>query len=183
MSLRKRRCGKPAISTLWRLRRRRALPARQGKSLQYKGLWRRAWRFPVPWFWGYEPEVLNQNRGRLRSLPLIPRQYPAKFRLVNTLEHRRSRRFELKLPVEVTRAGAERKLHAGETMNVSSGGILLAGEVDIPIGQSIEYYISLPTGSKSGDVRLRCMGKVLRKNNEMGTLAATLERYEFVRAC
>ncbi len=81
----------------------------------------------------------------------------------------------------VTRAGAETKEQAGETMNVSSGGILLFGEVDVPVGQSIEYYISLPTGEKSGDVRLRCMGKVLRKDDSHGTMAATLERYEFVR--
>ena len=82
----------------------------------------------------------------------------------------------------MTRGGSESRQLAGETRNVSSGGILLSGEVDVPVGQAIEYYISLPTGDKSGDVKLHCMGKVLRKDDGERTLAATLERYEFVRA-
>jgi hypothetical protein len=113
---------------------------------------------------------------------LLLAQYTFRLKCVSTLEQRKSKRFELKLPVAVTRAGSESKEQSAETMNVSSGGILLAGAVDVTVGQAIEYYISLPTGEKSGDVRLRCMGKVLRKDEDLGTLAATLERYEFVRA-
>ncbi len=41
--------------------------------------------------------------------------------------------------------------------------------------------ISLPTGKSMGDVRIRCMGKVVRRDGESQALAATLERYEFVR--
>ena len=52
----------------------------------------------------------------------------------------------------------------------------------VDVGQAIEYLISLPTGQRIGDVRLRCMGKVIRRGGDHHSLAATLERYEFVRA-
>jgi hypothetical protein len=41
--------------------------------------------------------------------------------------------------------------------------------------------ISLPTGRRAGEIRLRCMGTVVRRDAEQQALAATLERYEFVR--
>jgi hypothetical protein len=50
------------------------------------------------------------------------------------------------------------------------------------IGQPIEYMISLPTGGNTGEVRLRCMGKVVRHDEDQNAVAVTLERYEFVRA-
>jgi hypothetical protein len=98
------------------------------------------------------------------------------------IEQRKSKRFELKLPVELTRAGARRVSQVGETKNVSSGGVLIAHPgVSVEIGQPVEYLISLPTGSRIGDVLLRCMGKVVRRDEEQQAIAATLERYEFVR--
>lgn len=79
--------------------------------------------------------------------------------------------------------GSQRITHYGETRNVSSGGVLFTS-VDAPlsIGQSVEYVISLPTGARIGDVRLRCMGKVVRRDDTQQALAATLERYEFIRS-
>lgn len=97
-------------------------------------------------------------------------------------EQRKSKRFELKLPVELVRAGSRRVSHQGETKNVSSGGVLFTHPgAPVEIGQAIEYLISLPTGNRIGNVRLRCMGKVIRRDEEQQSLAATLERYEFVR--
>jgi hypothetical protein len=55
------------------------------------------------------------------------------------------------------------------------------------IGGPVEYVITLSSGH-SGDVNLRCMGKVLRiqeGENEMAEpfiVAASLERYEFMRS-
>lgn len=98
-------------------------------------------------------------------------------------EQRRSKRFELRLPVELVRAGTRRISHVSETRNVSSGGVLISEPTEpIEIGQPIEYLISLPTGKKIGEVRLRCMGTVVRRDRDQQLLAATLERYEFVRA-
>lgn len=65
---------------------------------------------------------------------------------------------------------------------MSSGGVLFNDPAEpIELGQPIEYMISLPTGKTMGDVRIRCMGKVVRRDGENQGLAATLERYEFVR--
>ena len=63
---------------------------------------------------------------------------------------------------------------------MSSSGVLFEVVEPIPVGEVIEYYIALPTGQDpSEDVRLRCVGKVLRSHNQFA--AATMERYEFVR--
>ena len=50
------------------------------------------------------------------------------------------------------------------------------------IGQPIEYMISLPTSKDIGGVRLRCLGKVVRHDDDNSAVAVTLERYEFVLA-
>ena len=51
----------------------------------------------------------------------------------------------------------------------------------VPVGEPIEYVITFPkTPGTRGEVRLRCVGKVLREDSELA-FAATLERYEFVR--
>jgi hypothetical protein len=59
--------------------------------------------------------------------------------------------------------------------------VLFTSETSIAVGEPIEYLITFPkpAGSRS-EVRLRCVGKVLREDPE-SKFAATLERYEFVR--
>lgn len=99
------------------------------------------------------------------------------------MDQRKSRRFDLRLPVELTRAGIRHVSVPGETRNVSSGGVLFTNpDVPLEVGQPVEYYISLPTGKTIGAVRLRCVGKVVRYDKEIQSFAATLERYEFVRS-
>jgi|SRR5947209_20093005 len=97
------------------------------------------------------------------------------------IEQRKNQRFELRLPFEIIRAGASLK-SAGETKNVSSSGVLFTSAVSVEVGEPIEYFITFPKppGSRS-EVKLRCVGKVLRTHMEE-TFAATLERYEFLRA-
>jgi PilZ domain len=96
------------------------------------------------------------------------------------IEQRKNQRFELRLPFEIIRGEARLKA-AGETKNVSSSGVLFTSESPVEVGEPIEYLITFPKppGSKS-EVRLRCVGKVLRNDIE-ATFAATLERYEFIR--
>ena len=100
--------------------------------------------------------------------------------MINLNEQRKHQRFEMKLPFEIIRAGANLKL-AGETKNVSSSGVLFTAETPVEIGEPIEYLITFPkaAGSRT-EVRLRCVGKVVREEPEQ-KFAATLERYEFVR--
>src|SRR5215472_15479222 len=105
------------------------------------------------------------------------------------MEQRRTRRFKLQLPLSITRSGAERVALAGYTKNISSTGVLFTANREPDIGGPIEYVITLNhEGPQS--VNLRCMGKVVRSDRldpraadgqESFQVAATLERYEFVR--
>ena len=100
-------------------------------------------------------------------------------------EQRKSQRFELRLPVELVRSGTRRVSEVGETKNLSSGGVLFTSLTPMSIGDLIEYMITLPSGSSpGGPLRLRCLGKVLRTQpavEDETAVAATLERYEFIR--
>jgi hypothetical protein len=104
------------------------------------------------------------------------------------MEQRRTRRFKLQLPLEITRTGAVRVAAAGLTKNISSSGVLFTAEREPDLGGPIEYVITLNQDGTQA-VNLRCIGKVLRSERmERGRedipayqVAATLERYEFVR--
>ena len=108
------------------------------------------------------------------------------------IDNRKNRRYDLRLPVELVRAGGEQVSNLGETRNVSSGGVLFTSDAPVDVGQPIEYLISLPPGpNREARVRLRCLGKVLRlvqSDSKPGNgshhvgVAATMERYEFVRS-
>lgn len=92
-------------------------------------------------------------------------------------EQRKNQRFDLRLPFELL-SGTKNK---GETRNMSSSGVLFHAPKQMEIGESIEYLITLPRvpGTRV-DVRLRCMGTVVRGEKE-SMFAATLDRYEFQR--
>ena len=95
------------------------------------------------------------------------------------MEHRKNQRFELRLPLEIV--GGRATLSKGETKNVSSCGVLFTAKAAVAVGEPIEYLITLPKArGKRAAVRLRCVGKIVRKD-EASEFAATLERYEFVR--
>jgi hypothetical protein len=105
------------------------------------------------------------------------------------MEQRRTRRFQLQLPLSITRSGAVRVELAGRTRNISSSGVLFTTEREPDFGGPIEYVITL-TRNESQMVNLRCMGKIVRADRVDGgreeaapayRVAATLERYEFVR--
>ena len=105
---------------------------------------------------------------------------------------RKTQRFDLRLPMELVRSGSEPLGRTTETRNVSSGGVLFASESQLPVGQPLEYFLTLPTGGKDPKgVRLHCIGTVIRLEMRSGNqpkdkakpfdVAATLERYEFIR--
>jgi hypothetical protein len=109
------------------------------------------------------------------------------------MDQRKSKRFELRLPMELVRSGASAIGKVTETRNVSSGGVLFASDSQLPIGQPLEYVLTLPSGDRgNGGVKIHCMGTIVRMETrpENGTrsgkdrpfnVAATLDRYEFVR--
>ena len=95
------------------------------------------------------------------------------------MEQRKAQRFDLKLPFELVRSGSDSR--HGETKNLSSSGVLFRSDASLRIGEHVEYVITLPTApSPDEKVRLRCVGKVVRFARRT-EIAATLERYEFVR--
>jgi len=107
------------------------------------------------------------------------------------IEQRRSRRFEIRLPVKIVRRGLPPFSGSGETRNMCSRGVLLVCDAAVEIGQSVEYVITLAAGLRAPwPVNLRCLGKVLRFEsgcpeaedpNRPFRVAASIERYEFVR--
>jgi hypothetical protein len=104
------------------------------------------------------------------------------------MEQRRTRRFKLRLPLSITRAGAERTAAAGYTRDISSNGVLFTTEREPDLACPIEYVITLNPDAPRA-VSLRCIGKVIRAERLEGEagpvpayqVAATLERYEFIR--
>ena len=103
------------------------------------------------------------------------------------MEQRRTRRFKLQLPLSITRSGSERVTVSGQTRNISSSGVLFTSEREPDLGGPIEYLIVLNHEGPQ-PVTLRCMGKVLRAEPMIAggrsasfQVAATLERYEFLR--
>jgi hypothetical protein len=78
---------------------------------------------------------------------------------------------------------------AGCTNNISSGGVLFSTEGQPDFASPIEYVITLARDDQQV-VNLRCMGRIVRADREEPgrdeasqayRIAATLERYEFVR--
>lgn len=104
------------------------------------------------------------------------------------MEQRRTHRFKLRLPLSVTRCGTNRVVTSGYTREISSTGVLFTTEREPDLASPIEYVITLNHDGRQA-VNLRCIGKVLRAERlDRGAnpvpayqVAATLERYEFVR--
>ncbi|MEZ5402555.1 MAG: PilZ domain-containing protein [Bryobacteraceae bacterium] len=106
-------------------------------------------------------------------------------------DQRRNQRFELRLPIELVRSGSSPLGKTSETRNVSSGGVLFSTESQLAVGDPLEYFLTLPTGRDPRGTRLHCVGTIIRTEPRGGrsaqpqerpfNVAATLERYEFVR--
>ncbi len=101
------------------------------------------------------------------------------------MNNRRNQRFVLELPVSFTFPGPDRSAHSGVTRNISSTGVLFLADKVPDLGGAIEYVITLKN-TCDDPLQLRCIGKVVRcekaRFDRGFTVAATLERYEFVRA-
>jgi PilZ domain len=95
-------------------------------------------------------------------------------------EHERAERYDLRLPVLVVREGRTPVCNTGETLNLSSSGVMMTLQTPIASGEAIEYFIqlfALVPGPHA--IRLHCKGRVIRR--EGLTCAATIDRYEFLR--
>ncbi len=73
------------------------------------------------------------------------------------------------------------------TRNISASGVLFTADSHVPLGDYIEYVVTL-TNVRGVEVDIRCTGKVVRAEKATPEptrdgylIAATLERYQFVR--
>jgi hypothetical protein len=99
------------------------------------------------------------------------------------VEQRSARRFSLRLPLAITRAGTAPVSHSCCTRNISSAGVLFVSSQEIA-SDRVEYIVTLASGEDRA-VTIRCLGTVVRNekadSEDAFYIAATLDRYEFVR--
>ena len=104
-------------------------------------------------------------------------------RTMSTLpERRRARRYTVALPLRVVKLRSRKVDVSGETCNVSSGGALFVmGGAPPAEGTEIEFRLTM-----RGAAQLHCKGRVARIQETVGSgtfgIAATIERYRFIRA-
>lgn len=101
-------------------------------------------------------------------------------------EHRTTRRFNLRLPIEVKYSGDSLRQAKAHTRDVSSRGICFYFDAPIEPGSDIEFTLTLPPEiTLTESIRVRCKGKVVRvepppsPGGKVG-IAATIQHYEFV---
>ena len=91
-------------------------------------------------------------------------------------------RFPVKLPIHIKSQTGESD---AETDNVSANGVLFHHDVDMPVGSTVDFTISLPAevvGAQK-DVQVECHGRVVRSNEEGGRrgVAVVIDEYRFER--
>jgi PilZ domain-containing protein len=107
---------------------------------------------------------------------------------MNATDKRRAKRFPMRLPVAVNWDQQKSNKQVVETRDVSSSGVYFEFSSPLEVGATLEFLLTLPEPiTKGSPVRIRCIGKVVRVEKApaagMGHVgvAATIERYEFVR--
>ncbi len=84
--------------------------------------------------------------------------------------------------MQLLRCGSRNLEEFAQTANVSSNGVLFHSDSKPAIGDPLEYVLTLtPELGPRKPVKIYCLGKVVRQDEEAG-IAATLERYEFMKA-
>ena len=106
--------------------------------------------------------------------------------IVPRQELRTTRRFNLRLPVEVKYSADTVKQAKAHTRDVSSRGICFYFDTHIQPGSDIEFTLTLPPEiTLTESIRVRCKGTVVRvdspstPNGKLG-VAATIQHYEFI---
>jgi len=97
-------------------------------------------------------------------------------------EKRRSKRYELRLPVEIVKIAGQPAKAFLHSVNISARGVLVADpDALLQKGQQVEYLVHLPTGTEGVEVAVHCLGTVVRRDAARRSAAITLQRYDFVR--
>ena len=101
-------------------------------------------------------------------------------------DKRRARRFPMTLPVAVRAEEAIAEQATVSTRDISSSGVYFNFDSELQVGTTLEFVLTLPQETTRGiPVQLKCMGKVVRVDRSANAgsvgIAATIERYEFMR--
>jgi hypothetical protein len=104
-------------------------------------------------------------------------------------ERRRTKRFELFLPMQICVSRFNRpEFHSAHLRDISTHGIYFHSEGQIPTGTNMELTFSLPLGREhETKVLVRASGRALRVDALVGEegrvfgVAAALDRIDFVR--
>jgi hypothetical protein len=84
----------------------------------------------------------------------------------------------------VTQIGGSTVERSGETLDISSSGVLFESLTALHPGERVEYVITLLANGP--EVKLRCLGKVLRSDKHADSesrfdVAVSIDRYHFLR--
>ncbi|HEX7284747.1 MAG TPA: PilZ domain-containing protein [Candidatus Angelobacter sp.] len=107
-------------------------------------------------------------------------------------EARTGKRFPLELPIKIHGNKGD---DDGTTANMSAAGVYIMADVDLAVGSSIEFDITLPASvlGTPTDVEVRCTGRVVRKETAAAAaanssrkkkksgVACVIDQYKFIR--
>lgn len=91
-------------------------------------------------------------------------------------------RFPVKLPIHIKSPAGDSDT---ETDNISANGVLFHHDVDMPVGSSVDFTISLPAEvvGTEADVKVECHGRVVRSDEQDGRrgVGVVIDEYRFER--
>ena len=91
-------------------------------------------------------------------------------------------RFPVKLPIHVKSQTGEADT---ESDNISANGVLFHHDIDMPIGSTVDFTISLPADivGAEQDVKVECRGRVVRADAQDGRrgVGVVIDEYRFER--
>jgi len=91
-------------------------------------------------------------------------------------------RFPVKLPIQIKSQSGESNT---ESENISANGVLFHHELDMPIGSTVDFTISLPAEvvGAAADVKVECRGRVVRSSVADGRpgVGVVIDEYHFER--
>jgi hypothetical protein len=91
-------------------------------------------------------------------------------------------RFPVKLPIHIKSQSGDTDT---ESENISANGVLFHYDVDMPVGSTVDFTISLPAEvvGAEADVQVECRGRVVRSREQDGRrgVGVVIDEYRFER--
>lgn len=99
---------------------------------------------------------------------------------------RTGQRFPVHLPIKLLSGSELKQGKEGTTENISAAGVYLWVEETLEINSHVEFEITIPAPviGTVGDVKLHCLGRVVRTDSPSHSkpgVACVIDEYEFIR--